>query len=511
MMFLAEHAPALAIAVPLLAAFITPLLGRIGRKIRNLWVIFSLAFTEYLVFILSCKVLESGVYTYTLGAAAHSLTSPAGFPVRIILEVDAMNALISFMALSITLITAIYSWKFIEKYEAQDRFYSLLLLLTAGMMGMSFTGDFFTLFVFLEVASVSSAALIAFFKKSESFEAAFKYLVISTIGSYFLLFGIGVLYGRYGLLNMAAIAKEITLHCSFLDMAALSLFGAALLLKAGSVPIHMWKVDSFQEAPAPIAAVCMASSSVAIYLLFRVGFSVFGLVINSILGWTIVFFGILSILIGVAMALPQNNLKRLLGYSAIAEAGYIMLGAGVGLIAMPQVNGFAFKALSGGIFHIINDVLDISLLFLVVGSIFYITKKRNIDELGGLAHGFPSLSVLFIIGMLAVSGIPPFNGFASKLMIYESVFYFNPLLAIIGILGSILMLAVFVKVFACVFLGAPYEGMTKKVPGSMMFTMWVLAFLIIFLGLFPQAAMDTFITPAAAALIHSELYIGGVI
>ncbi|RKY40708.1 MAG: NADH:ubiquinone oxidoreductase [Candidatus Makaraimicrobium thalassicum] len=511
MIFLAEHAPAFAIAVPLLAAFVTPVLGRISEKIRNIWVIFSLLFTEFLVFILGCKVLDEGVYTYALGAVTPSLTSPVGFPVRIILETDAMNALISFMVLSIAIITVVYSWKFIEKYEAQDRFYSLLLLLTAGMMGMSFTGDFFTMFVFLEVVSVSSAALVAFFKKAESFEAAFKYLAISSIGSFFMLFGIGLLYGHYGLLNMAVIAKEIILHYSFLDVVALSLLGTALLLKLGSVPIHMWKVDSLQEAPAPVSVVCIATSLVGLYLLFRIGFSVFGLVINSILGWILVFFGILSIFIGVAMALLQNNLKRLLGYSAVAEVGYILLGAGVGLSAMPEVNGFAFEALSGGIFHIVNDVLDISLLFLIAGSIYYITKKRNIDELGGLAHDFPSLSVLFIIGMLAISGIPPFNGFASKLMIYESVFYFNPLLVILGVLGSILMLAVFVKVFACIFLGAPYEGEVEEVPGSMMFTMWVLAFFILFLGLFPQVAIDIFIAPAAEALVHPEVYIGGVL
>lgn len=511
MMFLTEHAPALVIAIPLLAAFITPLFNKVDKRIRNLWVILSLVFTEFFVSILSFKVLGSGSYVYTLGATIPSLTSPAGFPVRIILEVDAMNALISFIALSITLIAAIYSWKFIEKYEAQGKFYSLFLLLTAGMMGMSLTGDFFTLFVFLEVVSVSSAALIAFFRKGESFEAAFKYLIISAIGTSFLLFSIGLLYGHYGLLNMAAIANGVRQHYSFLDTAALSLFVAALLLKSGSVPIHMWKVDAFQEAPVPLIVVCIASSLVSLYLLFRVAFSIFGLVISPILGWMVVFLGLLSILVGVSMALLQNNLKRLLGYSAIAEIGYVMLGVGVGLATMPEVGGFAFKALSGGILHIINDVLDVGLLLLIAGSIFYITKKRNIDELGGLAHNSPSLSVLFITGILAISGVPPFNGFASKLMIYESVFYFNPLLAILAVLGSVLMLAVFVKVFACIFLGDPYEGVIKKVPRSMMLMMWVLVFFILFLGLFPQVAIDTFVTPAAKALVYPNLYIREVI
>jgi len=512
-MILLEHAPALAIAVPLLAALATPLVSKAGKRIRNLWVILSLAFAEFVVIMLGMDVLAGNVHVYSMGASVPSLTSPSGFPIRIILVADAMSALVSLAAMSIALLAAIYSWRFMEEHHSLglDKFYTLLLLLAAGMMGLSLTGDFFTLFVFIEVVAISSAGLIAFFSSGESFEAAFKYMVISATGSLLLLFGIGLLYGKYGMLNMAAIANEVSMQHSFLDIAALSLLVSALLLKSGSVPVHMWKPDAYQTSPVQVVIMMLTSTLLSLYVMFRICFSVFGLALPATMGWLIVILGAMSIFVGVAMAMPQRNLKRLIGYSAVAEIGYVMLGAGACLIAMPNVSSFAFKAMSGGIFHIINDALDLSLLLLVTGAVFYITRQQDINEVGGLAHRSGHLAVLFMISMLAIAGMPPTGGFASKLMIYESVYYFNPLLSIIGILGSIMMLAIFVKIFASVFLGVPYKGSVRKVPKSMMFAMCVLAFFILFLGIFPNLVLDLLITPAAEALINPQAYIGGVV
>jgi multicomponent Na+:H+ antiporter subunit D len=229
------------------------------------------------------------------------------------------------------------------------------------------------------------------------------------------------------------------------------------------------------------------------------------------MGWMIVILGAMSVFVGVAMALPQRNLKRLMGYAAVAEIGYVMLGAGAGLIAMPNVSGFALDALAGSIFHMINGVLDLSLLFLVTGAVIYVTRKQDLNQVGGLAHRSGYLAVLFMIGMLAISGIPPMNGFASKLMIYESVYQLNPLLSIMGIMGSIMLLAMFVKIFASVFLGPPYKGRVRRVPKTMLFAMSVLAFFILLLGIFPGLALDLLITPAVQALTNTQGYIGGVI
>ncbi|MBN2043004.1 MAG: NADH:ubiquinone oxidoreductase [Candidatus Aenigmarchaeota archaeon] len=507
-----EHAPALVIAFPLFAAFASHLIGRLGSRIRDIWVFASLLLTWLFAVFLNLEVMQRGTYAYTLGADISSLASPAGFPVRIVLVIDGMSALIAFMAVSVTLASFIYSRRFMERVsgggESADRYCSLVLLFLAGMLGMGLTGDFFTLFVFLEMTSISSASLVAFFRKGSSFEAAFKYMIISAINALFLLFGIGMIYSQYGLLNMAAIANEMVLNFSFLDKVALSLIVSAILLKLGSVPVHMWKVDVYQKVPSSVAVMCITSSLVGIYVLSRILFSVF-FSMSALTGWMIVCLGSLSIIVGVSMALPQKDLKRMIAYASIAEIGYVMLGIGTGLAGMSST--FGTVALSGGVFHIINDALDLGLMFLIAGAVFYATGKTGISKLGGIAHRSASLSVLFIIGMLAVSGIPPFNGFVSKLIMYESVFCLNPVLSVIGILGSILMLSVFVKVFASVFLGSPYKGKFREIPLSMTAVMWIFALLIILLGLFPGLALDGLVSPAVEALLGHGIYMGVII
>ncbi len=512
MSFLLQHAVVLAIAVPLFAAFATTLISKAGGRVRNAWAIIALLFTELLVVMLAADVFAGNTHVYTVGAIVPSLTSPEGFPIRIILVADAMSALVSCMAVTIALLAAVYSWKGIQEAQGVDKFYSLLLLLTAAMLGLSFTGDIFTMFVFLEISSIASAGLISFFSKGESFEAAFKYMILSATAGLFFLFGVGIFYAQYGALNIAAIASAVQANFSSLNAVAIALIAGALLLKGGSFPAHMWKPDAYQEAPAQVTSMLLAYGMVCLYALFRICFTIFGATaMHSALGWAIITLSALSIFVGVTMALVQSNLKRLMGYAAVAEAGYVMLGFGCALVAMPAASGFALRALYGGIFHLMNDAIDLSLLFLVVGAICFVTKKSDLNEIKGLAHSSKALALFFLIGTLAVAGMPPFNGFASKLLIFESVYYFNPLLSIIGILGSVIMLAIFIKVFASLFLGIPFKGKVSAVPKSMLAVFCVLAFFIILLGLFPQFVVELLIKPAASALVNSKAYIGGIL
>jgi multicomponent Na+:H+ antiporter subunit D len=180
---------------------------------------------------------------------------------------------------------------------------------------------------------------------------------------------------------------------------------------------------------------------------------------------------------------------------------------------MTLMSAEGMTALKGGIFHIINDALDIGLLFLVAGAIYLATKQTSLNKLGGLARNMKYTTVFFIIGLLAVAGMPPMNGFASKLLIYQSTFAINPILAIVAILCSILLLAAFVKVFHAVFLGPKipkFEGV-KEVPPSMLISMGIIAFLMIFIGLFPELFLNTIIEPAANAIMNYDGYIGGVL
>jgi multicomponent Na+:H+ antiporter subunit D len=229
--------------------------------------------------------------------------------------------------------------------------------------------------------------------------------------------------------------------------------------------------------------------------------------LNSLLGTVIVILAIVTILIGVMMALKQVDFKRMIAYAAVAEIGYMFLAIGAGLTTIGTSVGM--NALKGGIFHIINDALDVGLLFLVAGAIYYATKETSLNNMGGLARNMKYTTVFFLIGLLAVSGMPPMNGFASKLLIYESVYQVNPVLSIVAILCSILLLAVFVKVFHSAFLGPeqPKFKDVKDVPKSMLIAMGFITCIIIFFGLFPELVVNNIVQPAASALASNSNYI----
>ena len=221
------------------------------------------------------------------------------------------------------------------------------------------------------------------------------------------------------------------------------------------------------------------------------------------------------------MALRQNDFKKMIGFAAVAEIGYMLLAFGAALASIYQdsvTGAVAFApegitALKGGMFHILNDALDIGLLFLVAGAVYYVSKESSLNKLGGLARNLKYTTIFFVIGMVAVSGLPPLNGFASKLMIYQSTYAINPILAIVAILASILLLAVFVKVFYAAFLGPklPKFDKVKEVPISMIIGMLILACIIIFIGLFPNFVVQNLVNPAVAALQNATAYIGGVV
>ncbi|MFE3845984.1 proton-conducting transporter membrane subunit [Thermoplasmatota archaeon] len=511
--FLLQHSPALIVAIPLLGAFLTPLISKINNKVRNVFVILIILITTILVMLLASDVFSGNIHTYVFGS--QDLTVPL---VRILFEVDAMSAFMAIVGSILLLVSVIYSWSFIDENPGLDKYYTLVLLLAAGMFGMMLTGDMFNFFVFLEITSIASCALIAFWtNKGKAVEAAFKYIVISSLAALFILFSIALLYGQYNALNIAVLGSVI--QFSYLDKIALVLLIAALAMKAGIVPMHMWLPDAYGRAPASVTIILIGATQASLYGVFRVCFTLYGNTINlssASIGWIIVLLGLITMLIGVAMALIQSNFKRLIAFSAVAEIGFIFLGIGTGLTLFANNQMFGLigtTAMSGGIFHIINDSLDVGLLFLVAGAVYYATKETSLDKMGGLARHMKYTTIFFIIGLLAISGIPPMNGFASKLLIYESTFQLNPILSIVAILSSIMLLAVFVKVFHSAFLGPalPKFNGVKEVPKTMLFAMGIIASIIIIFGLFPYLVINNIVDPAVNALINYSDYIREVI
>ena len=528
---LIEHSPALIVAIPLLGAFLTPFISRINDKVRNIFVIIMVAITAFLVFLLANDVYTNGVQTYVFGGT--SALTEGGFAVRILFEVDGMNIFMAIIASILALAGVIYSWSFMKENTGLDKYYTLILLMIAGMFGMILTGDMFNFFVFLEITSISACALIAFWtNKGRAVDAGFKYIVVSAIGALFILFAIAILYSQYNALNMAVLANSI--QYTFLDKIALVLLIAGLAMKAGIVPMHMWLPDAYGRAPSSVTLILIGATQVSLYGVLRMCFTVYGghlttplrqvgdvtIDLSLLLGIIVVALALVTILIGVLMALKQTNFKRLIAFAAVGEIGYMFLAIGTAITTLTTteagatiLTGAGEMALKGGIFHIINDALDIGLLFLVAGAIYYATKETSLNKMGGLARNLKYTTIFFLIGLFAVSGMPPMNGFASKLMIYQSTYQVNPILAIVAILCSILLLAVFVKVFHAAFLGPklPKFSGVKEVPKSMLIAMGILAAIIIFFGLFPDVVVNNIIQPAADALVNYSTYIGGVI
>ncbi len=514
-----DHAPALLIAIPLFTAFLYQFIYYLTHKNTRYLATVSLGITWILAIFMAFRIFSHGAISYTFGATSGGLTLPSGynFPIRIIFEVDGMSAFMALIGTTVSFVGALYSEAFTRKYGELSKYFSLLLLLTSGLLGMVLTGDLFNFFVFFEIASLSSVALAAYRTyRKESVEAGFKYMLISTVSGILVLVAVGILYGEYGALNIAKVASLI--QYTLLDKVALALLVTSFAMKAGSVPMHFWTPDTYGEAPAPITAMLVSASQASLYALFRVVFTLYGLKINALtVGWIIIILGVLSMFIGVTMAIIQKDIKRLMAYHAISQTGYMLLGVGVGLatIGTEAFAKYGFAAMKGGIYHIINHAFYKGLLFLTAGAIFYRTKTRNLNEMGGLAHTMKYTTIFFMIGAAAIAGLPPFNGFASKLLIYESVFKFSPLLSVIAMMVSILTLASFVKVFYSAFLGAKRydkDGKEfKEVPKDMVIAMGVLAVLIVIFGIFPNFIVSHIVEPAARALSNPLSYINTIL
>lgn len=517
--FLVTHSPILIVAVPLVAAFVIPLISmsRAGDRGRNIFSLVVFGLIIFLVAVLARNVHTVGIRVYTFGATAPELTLPHGYtvPVRIIFELDGMSIFMGLIVTTVALAALIYSLHFMKGQTGQARFYALMFLLYAAMMGLAFTGDMFNLFVFLEIASIAGAGLAAYrTNMADAVEGGFKYIVISAISALLVLLAIGILYAEYNVLSIAAIAHYM--QYTTLDMVALGLLAGAFVIKLAGVPLHMWAPDTYTVAPAGTTPMILAASYMSMYALYRVTFTMYGAETNTTaIGWIVIIVGVLSMFVGVMMAVHQTDIKRMMAYHAISQGGYMLLGVGVGLAVLADpaaLASYGRDAINGGVFHIINHVFYKALLFMTAEAIFFRIGTRDTNKMGGLARNMKWTAAFYVIGALAISGIPPFNGFASKLLIYESVLKFNPVLSVIAMFVSLVTLASFAKVFYSAFTGPemPAYKEVREVPKSMIIGMSILAAFIIFFGIFPGLVVNTIVAPATDALINQTSYVNAV-
>ena len=466
------------VVIPLITAFVLPLFGKKGKDVAT---VLANAVT-ILLLVLAIVVIATGRSgIYQVGRWP--------IPLGINLVLDGLSSLMLLVIGVVAAASMLFSARYMERYTAKAKYLSLFLLMVAGMNGVVLSGDIFNLFVFLEIASLASYALVGFGCEHEELEAAFKYMVLGSIGSVFILFGVALVYGNTGTLNMAYISKAIQEAGTNTGLSfALALFIVGFGLKTALVPFHAWLPDAHSSAPAPISAMLsgLIIKTLGVYALARLVFNVFGVSIS--IGWLLVGLGLLSMIAGAFLAIGQWDIKRLMAYSSISQIGYVILGIGLGavLIAKQAEPFWIYLALLGGLFHLVNHAVYKSLLFLTSGSVEMATGTRQLREMGGLAERLPYTRATCTVASASIVGIPPFSGFWSKLILVVAAVQAHLYwIAAIIVFVSLCTLIMYLKVQRYVFLGELPEKLqqVKENKGSMLVAMVFLACLCVLMGL----------------------------
>lgn len=482
------------IAIPLASTFLNSLLG---KKIKGFSDTLSAIATLSLAAISIYSIVifkKMGVLVYKVGGWAP--------PIGIAMVMDGLTVFMLVTVNVVAFLVSVYSIDYMKRYTEKWIFYCLFLLMVSGMNGVIISGDLFNLYVFLEIAAISSYALVAFGTEHEELEAAFKYAVMGTVASTFILLGIVFLYSLTSTLNMADMSMELAKNsASSIVLLTSVLFLMGFGLKSAVVPFHAWLPDAHPSAPAPISAMLsgVLIKSLGVYSMVRIFFSVLGAsprILN-----TFMVLGALSMIIAVCLALGQWDLKRLLAYHSISQIGYVVLGIGLGTPL----------GILGGLFHLFNHSVFKSLLFLNSGAVEYATGTRDLQKMGGLKEKMPVTAGTSMIASMSIAGIPPFNGFWSKLIIIAACVetrHFG--YAFLAVLASILTLSSFMKVQRYAFFGELKKSLIniKEAPFFMKLSMVLLALICLTGGLLllPYLSGD-FLNIARDAVLTGKDYV----
>jgi multicomponent Na+:H+ antiporter subunit D len=399
---IAAHLPVLQVVIPLLAAPVCVVL----RRSVPAWAVATLVGWASLAIsiLLLLQTLQQGTISYALGSWA----APWGIEYRI----DPLNAFVLTIVSLAFAIVLPYAYLSARREISRDRlylFYAMLLLCFTGALGIVVTGDAFNLFVFLEISSLSSYVLISLGRDRRALVAAFRYLVLGTIGATFILIGIGLAYMATGTLNMADLAERLRpLGGNRTVQASFAFLTVGIALKLALFPLHLWLPNAYTYAPSAVSAFLAATGTkVAAYVLLRFVFTVYGapLAFDALpLEYVLTPLALLAMVVGAVVAVFQTDLKRLLAYSTIGQVGYIALG-----IAMHNADG-----LTASIVHLFNHALIKGGLFLALGCVMYRMGTVELADLEGLGRRMPLTCAAFVAGGLGLIGVPLTAGFISK-------------------------------------------------------------------------------------------------
>ena len=465
------------LVLPLASAVLMPFASRVHRRLADMLAV---------VTALGLVALSIGFIPF----AGQTLTTSV-FDIH--LAMDGLSLLFLVIISSVGAMCLLYATEYVGHLGGRAKFYALFLLLMLGLNGVVLVRDLFSLYVYLEVASIASYMLVAFNLEYDGIESALKYLLLSVVGTGLVLFGISLVYMNTGTLQFDGL-KAFFATTGFdgnpVFVLVSALFVVGFGLKAAMMPFHAWLPDAHPSAPAPVSAILsgVVIKVAGVYSMIRIFYGVFP--ISARMQTVFLVLGGLSMVAGAIVAYFQTDIKRMLAYSSISQIGYILIGLGIG----------NELAILGALFHAFNHAVFKSLLFLNSGALQFRLHTREMDEMGGLEGRMPITGVTSVFGTLSIAGIPPFNGFWSKLLIIMGALaakmYFVATLAIVM---SIFTLGYFLVIQRKVFFGKlniRWKDI-REVPAAMSFAMILLAAECLLVGLFFGGVLSRLVEPAA--------------
>jgi multicomponent Na+:H+ antiporter subunit D len=496
----------LAVAIPLLGAVIAPLVGRISRRLPPAVAVVCLFSSGVPLLFMAPMVYRGRLLSHFMGH-----WNPAGgHALGIAFAADPWGLTFALLTAFLGGVLAVYSLSELGDLGRRELggYTCLFLLLCAALIGSALTADLFNLFVWFEVAALSSYALTAFFlERPIALEAAFKILVLTTIASFGIFIGAALIYAGHGALNMGQIHNALHAVARPADSVALALLIAGFGTKAGLVPFHGWLPDAHSAAPGPISALFSGLMvNLGIVAIGRLVFEVYTpRVGHDVLGLLMVI-GLVSAVGGALFALFQDDLKRLLAYDTISQMGVLVVGLATGTAG----------GLAGASYHLVDHAMFKALLFLCAGSIVHMTGATKLSEMGGLARRYPLLAAAFSVGVLAIAGIPPLNGYVSLGLIHDALRQSGQALPFaVMLIAQVLTIAALGRAAWLAFYRrrdpeAEFERDEKLHP-TMVASLGLLAAGCVAFGAFPTVLIGDFAAPAAGALLHPAAYAHGVL
>ena len=458
------------------------------------------------------------------------LASVGGLGASLTVGLDQFSAFFLVIIAVMAFLSTLYSTGFMRIYESEHpaRYWPFLLLFFAGVIGVVSVRDWLFFLVFWEFMTICSYFLVIYEKENPvSLRAGLKYLIVTHVATILMLVAVIVVWHTadshsFSFAASAQALGELGRTNPVVLHALLALFLIAFATKAGILPFGDWLPDAYPAAPSgATAAFAGTMTKLGIYGLLRVFVDLLPVSeFSTIWGIVIALLGTGSIFVGTLTALSQDDAKRLMSFHVVGQMGYMFLGIGMGVYFLQSNPKLALVGLLAGVFHLVNNVIYKSLLFFTAGSLRFRTGTRNLNDMGALARVLPVTAVMAGIGTLSIAGMPPFNGFSSKWLIYQVSIIGGmgfPLFLLFGlttIFISLVTLASFLKYLGAAFFGQPSEhvaslqGTRQDVPAVMQLPQVVLGLGCIAFGLFPMVPLRVIagaVSPLTGALGGVEL------